>query len=311
MRTDSFKPKIVVICGPTASGKTAASIDLAKAFGGEIVGADSVQIYKYMDIGTAKPTPNERSEVAHHMIDIVAPDEPFDVKQYVTMAREKIADLHNRGTIPFVVGGTGFYIKALLHGLFRVVPTDSNVRLRLTREAEIHGTEILYQRLTRLDPATAERIHPNDRYRIVRSLEVYELTGEKISELHKEHGFKDTRFNVLKIGLDVDRELLYDRINQRVQSMIEAGLVAEVQGLIAKGYTTDLKSMQAIGYRHMMEYLEGRCSWEEALRTLKRDTRRYAKRQLTWFKADSEIVWMAPRQIEDIRRSARKFLQDT
>ncbi len=311
MRSDTLNSKIIVICGPTASGKTATSIDVARVFNGEIIGADSVQIYRHMDIGTAKPTANERSDVPHHMIDIVDPDEPFDVKQFATMAREKIADLYSRGIIPFVVGGTGFYIKALVHGLFRVVPADSDVRLRLTREAKIHGADVLYKRLMKRDPVIAERIHPNDRYRIIRSLEVYELTGKKISELHREHGFKDTQFDVLKIGLDIDRELLYQRINQRVDGMIEAGLVDEVKGLMAKGYATQLKSMQAIGYRHIVDYLKGRCSWDETLRTLKRDTRRYAKRQLTWFKADSEIVWMEPRRLRDIRRLVRKFLQET
>lgn len=269
-----------------------------------------MQIYRYMDIGTAKPTAKERSDVQHHMIDIVDPDEPFDAKQYATLAREQIAELHGRGTIPFVVGGTGFYIKALVHGLFQVLPADSNVRLRLTREAEILGTGALHKRLLKSDPLVAERIHPNDRYRIIRSLEVYELTGKKVSELHREHGFKDTAFKVLKIGLDIDRESLYHRINQRVDGMIEAGLVAEVKGLIAKGYTSELKSMQSIGYRHIAGYLEGRYSWDETLRTLRRDTRRYAKRQLTWFKADSETVWMAPGQLRDIKSSVRKFLQE-
>ncbi len=311
MQSDAFKPKIIVICGPTASGKTTIGIAVARTFSGEIVGADSMQIYRYMDIGTAKPTANERSEVAHHMIDIVDPDDSFDAKQYATLAREKIADLYRRKVVPFIVGGTGFYIKALVHGLFQVLPADLDIRRRLTREAEIHGTTALYQRLLKNDPLGAEKIHPNDRYRIVRSLEVYELTGKKISGLHREHGFKDALFKVLKVGLDMERETLYRRIDQRVDAMIEAGLVDEVKGLIVKGYNAKLKSMQAIGYRHIADYLRGHCSWNETLRTLKRDTRRYAKRQLTWFKADSEIVWMAPGQLPDIQKSVRKFLQET
>jgi tRNA dimethylallyltransferase len=309
MRTPVVKPNVIVICGPTALGKTSIAIDLARTFNGEIVGADSMQIYRHMNIGTAKPTPDEQSRVPHHMIDIVDPDEPFDARQFAIMAHEKIMDLHARGVSPFVIGGTGLYIKALLHGLFEAMPADPDVRTSLKQEAEIHGTGFLHKRLSQQDSATATRIHPNDTYRILRALEVYELTGKTISELQSEHSFTDKPFRVLKIGLHMDREIIYDRINSRVDAMIDSGLVDEVKGLLDMGYSADLKSMQSIGYRHMVDFIEGHSSWEEALRTLKRDTRRYAKRQLTWFKADSAIVWKEPGQLKEIRRKIEKFLQ--
>jgi len=309
MRPTIVQPNVIIICGPTALGKTSIAIDLAKTFDGEIIGADSMQIYRHMNIGTAKPTPDEQSRVPHHMIDIVDPDEPFDARQFAIIAYEKIMNLHARSITPFVVGGTGLYIKALVHGLFEAEPADSEVRMRLKQEAEIHGTGFLYKRLSKQDSKTAKRIHPNDTYRIIRALEVYELTGKMISELHREHRFTDKPFRVLKIGLHMDREIIYDRINRRVDVMIDAGLVNEVKGLLGMGYSADLKSMQSIGYRHMVDFIEGRFSWDEALRTLKRDTRRYAKRQLTWFKADSAIVWKEPGQLKEIRRTIKKFLQ--
>ncbi len=309
MRPTVAKPNVIVICGPTALGKTSIAINLARTFNGEIVGADSMQIYRHMNIGTAKPTPDEQSRVFHHMIDIIDPDEPFDARQFAIMAHEKIMDLHARGVSPFVIGGTGLYIKALLHGLFEAMPADSDVRARLKQEAEIHGTDFLHKRLSQQDSATAKRIHPNDTYRILRALEVYELTGKMISELQNEHRFTDKPFRVVKIGLHMDREVIYDRINHRVDAMIDSGLVDEVKRLLGMGYSADLKSMQSIGYRHMVDFIEGHSSWEEALRTLKRDTRRYAKRQLTWFKADSAIVWKEPWQLKEIRRTIEKFLQ--
>jgi tRNA dimethylallyltransferase len=309
MCSEVLKSNVVVICGPTAMGKTAVAIDLAGVFNAEIVGADSMQVYRHMDIGTAKPTPDEQEAVCHHMIDIIEPDEPLDARQYAEMAREKIASLHARGITPFVVGGTGFYIKALLYGLFEDVPSNSDIRMHLKQEAKERGSAFLHHRLGKHDPETAERLHPNDTYRIIRALEVYELTGKSICAYHREHGFSEKPFNVLQIGLCMNRELLYDRINRRVDSMIAAGFLDEVKGLLDMGFTADLKSMQSIGYRHMIGFINGRFSWDEMLRTLKRDTRRYAKRQLTWFKADPEILWAKPDRSEEIRRAVKKFLQ--
>ena len=304
-----MKPKIIIICGPTALGKTSTAINLAGTFNGEIIGADSMQIYRYMDIGTAKPTTDEQSRVAHHMIDLIDPDEHFDARQFAEMANEKIIKLYAGDVTPFVVGGTGLYIKALVHGLFKTGRADIRARERLQEQARIYGADSLYQKLRRHDPDTAERIHPNDSYRIIRALEVYELTGKPITAFQREHGFKDHRFRALKIGLHINREVLYDRINHRVDAMIDSGFLDEVKRLLEMGYSDDLKSMQSIGYRHLIDFIKGRCSWDETLRTLKRDTRRYAKRQLTWFKADPEIVWREPGQLREIQRLIKKFLQ--
>ena len=309
MCDDNLKPKIIIICGPTALGKTSMAIKVAEIFNGEIIGADSMQIYRYMDIGTAKPTADEQSHVAHHMIDLIDPDEHFDARQFAEMAYEKIIRLYTRGITPFVVGGTGLYIKALVHGLFKSGPSDIQVRERLQEQARIYGVDFLHQKLRRYDPDTSERIHANDSYRIIRALEVNELTGKSITELQQDHGFKENRFNALKIGLHIKRELLYDRIDRRADAMIDSGFFDEVNRLLGMGYSDDLKSMQSIGYRHLIDFIKGRCSWDETLRTLKRDTRRYAKRQLTWFKAEPEIVWKEPGQLREICQLIKKFLQ--
>lgn len=303
------RPKVIVICGPTALGKTSVAIHLAKSFDGEIVGADSMQIYRYMDIGTAKPTTDEQACVKHHLINILDPDEHFDARKYAALAREKVIKLHDQGIIPFVVGGTGLYIKALLHGLFKSEASDFDVRARLKNEVQVYGTDFLYKQLCRQDPETAKKIHPNDTYRIIRALEVHELTGKTLAEFHQAHGFREKPFVVLKIGLHMDRDILYDRINRRVDVMINSGLVIEVKALLEMGYSPNLKSMQSIGYRHIVNFIKGNCPWDEAVRTLKRDTRRYAKRQLTWFKADPEVIWKEPEALEDIKRQIKKFLQ--
>lgn len=291
-------------------GKTSVAIHIAGSFNGQIVGADSMQIYRHMDIGTAKPTPDEQSRVAHHMIDLIDPDEHFDARQFAEMAHDKIMRLYAGGFTPFVVGGTGLYIKALVHGLFKAGQSDIHVRERLQEQARIYGAGYLHQRLRRHDPDTAERIHPNDTYRIIRALEVHELTGKTITAFQQDHGFKDNRFRVLKIGLNIDREVLYERINHRVDAMIDSGFLNEVKGLLKMGYSDDLKSMQSIGYRHLIDFIKGRCSWDETIRTLKRDTRRYAKRQLTWFKADPEIAWREPGQLREIQMLIKSFLQN-
>ena len=310
MYFEGVKPKVIVICGPTALGKTSTAIHLARHFDGEIIGADSMQIYRRMDIGTAKPTLDEQTRVKHHMINFIDPDEHFDARTYAILSREKIMELHEQKIIPFVVGGTGLYIKALLHGLFKTEASDSDIRGRLKAEVQSFGSTYLYKRLCRQDPGTATKIHPNDTYRIMRALEVYTLTGKTLAELHQEHGFKDSPFLVLKIGLHIHRELLYNRINKRVEIMITSGFVDEVKRLLAMGYSPELKSMQSIGYRHIVNFIEGHCTWDETVRTLKRDTRRYAKRQITWFKADPEVIWKEPEALEDIKELIKKFLQE-
>jgi tRNA dimethylallyltransferase len=310
MRAATEKPKIVVICGPTGVGKTAVGVELARHFNGQIVGADSMQVYRHMDIGTAKPTAEEQARVVHHMIDIIGPDEPFDAARYAELAGTKIFELDRLKIAPFVVGGTGLYIKALLHGLFDAEVFDADVRRRLKQEADAQGIEYLHKRLRRLDPESAERLHPNDRYRILRALEVVETTGKPISRYHRKHGFSEQPFEALKIALSMDREALYARINLRVDEMIAAGFLEEVKSLLARGYSENLKSMQSIGYRHMADFIQGRSSLEACVRTLKRDHRRYAKRQLTWFKADPQIIWKEPGQIEEIKILVEEFLDE-
>jgi tRNA dimethylallyltransferase len=309
--TRNQKPFIIVICGPTGIGKTSAGIEAAEAFGGEIISADSMQIYKYMDIGTAKPTPQERARIIHHMIDIIEPDEDFSAARFAELAAGTIKQLRGKNAVPFVVGGTGLYIKALTQGLFDPGKVSPDAKTRLKKEAEINGTEVLYSRLMKSDPAAAERIHPNDTFRIIRALEIFEATGTPISEYRDKHGFSERPFNLLKIGLTMERKALYDRIEKRVDSMIEAGFIDEVRRLIGMNYSADLKSMQSIGYRHIADYLEGRTELDEALRVLKQDTRRFAKRQMTWFNADPEIVWVKPDQINDIKILVGSFLKVT
>ena len=309
MNSTGRKPKIIIICGPTGIGKTSVAIKIAENVNGEIISADSMQIYRHMDIGTAKPTQAEQGRARHHMIDIVNPDEHFDAALFSRIAHDKVLKLDARRIVPVVAGGTGLYIKALIHGLFGADPADPDIRTRLKGEVDAHGAGFLYERLAESDPDAAERIHPNDTYRIIRALEMVEATGKTISKHHGEHRFADKRYKVLKIGLQIEREALYDRINQRVDAMIEKGLVDEVRGLLERGYSQDLKSMQSIGYRHMVDFIKGRVLLDETIRTLKRDTRRYAKRQMTWFNADPEIVWTKPDHAENIMLRVKDFLQ--
>jgi tRNA dimethylallyltransferase len=301
-------PKIVTICGPTGVGKTGFAIELAKRFDGEIVGADSMQIYRRMDIGTAKPTLEEQSAVRHHMVDIVDPDDAFDAAAYGRMAHQVVERLLADEVPALVVGGTGLYIKALVYGLFESRSSDPRIRERLQDRLGAEGAAALHGELTTKDPAAAARIHPNDTYRILRALEVIETTGRSISEFHHTHGFQEARYHSLNIGLTLPRERLYVRIDRRVDQMVAAGLLDEVRGLLSSGYDANLKSMQSLGYRHMIAFIQGQTTWEEALRTLKRDHRRYAKRQFTWFKAVPGINWLAPDQAEAAAELAERFL---
>jgi len=290
--SNTVLPPVVVICGPTGVGKTAGAIELARRFNGQIVGADSMQIYKYMDIGTAKPSAAERRLVPHHMIDIVAPNEEFSAGQYSRTAGEVIARLHDQGVLPFLVGGTGLYIRACLHGLFRQGPADRRLLERLKSEAAAVGAAAMHQRLMACDPEAGERINPNDLFRIVRALELFEITGRPASEHIRGHGFAKERYRTLKLCLYLDREEMYQAIDDRVDAMLAAGFADEVRELLDKGYSPELKSMQSIGYRHMTGYLQEKFSLEEMRQTMKRDTRRYAKRQLTWFRGDPDLVWV-------------------
>jgi tRNA dimethylallyltransferase len=289
-----MKPKLVVVLGPTAVGKSEVALELALRMNGEIVNADAQQVYRQMDIGTAKPSAELRQKIPHHVIDVVDPDEEFNVARYRELATASIHDIRKRGKQAIVCGGTGLYIKALTRGLFLGPAQDAEIRAELTRKAQRDGLISLYERLEKIDPSSTSWIHPNDRQRIIRALEVYELTGKPMSEWQKGHGFGETPFTTLKIGLDRQRAELYDRINQRCDQMIEAGLVEEVRGLLAQGYSLDLKPVCSVGYRHMGLFLMGKMSLEEAVFLMKRDTRRLAKRQLTWFRSDKEILWFHP-----------------
>jgi tRNA dimethylallyltransferase len=304
----SQKPCVIIIAGPTCVGKTEAAVTLAEPVGGEIVSADAMQVYRYMDIGTAKPTKQERARVPHHLIDVVNPDEPFSAARFKTAAAAVIAELHGRGRPAFVVGGAGLYIKALTRGLFRAQEGNQAFREALTAEAKELGGTVLHQRLQNVDRQAAASIHPHDAYRIIRALEVLELTGKRLSEHHSAHGFSDDPYQVLKIGLFREREALYERINQRVDRMLEAGFLKEVKWLLHQGYSPRLRSMKSIGYRHMTGYLQGHVPWDETVRRFKRDTRRYAKRQLTWFRADPEILWVQPSAIDVMSGKIDSFL---
>ncbi len=311
MNTDEqyILPPAIVICGPTGIGKTAFAIALAKQFNGEIVGADSMQLYRHMDIGTAKPTPEEQAAVRHHMVDVVDPDGHFDAEIYANVAYAKVLALAGNEILPFIVGGTGLYIKALIHGLFESVKVDPQVRQQLKNEARKLGGHHLHTRLQKCDPVAAGRIHANDTYRIVRALEIFETTRKPMSASQQSHRFKARRIRTLKIGLQMERADLYRRIDKRVDIMIDQGLLREVKALLGAGYSPDLKPMKSLGYRHMAAYIDNAVDWDEAVRTLKRDTRHYAKRQMTWFKADPEIIWVAPDQIRNVEAYVKEFLQ--
>jgi tRNA dimethylallyltransferase len=301
------RPSIVIIAGPTGVGKTSTAIALAEPLGGEIIGADAMQVYRHMDIGTAKPTAEECARVQHHLVDVIDPHESFSAAQYKKLADLAIQDLHKRHVRGFVVGGTGLYIKALTGGLFEEKEVDESIRKRLRTEAETAGLDALYDRLQRVDAAAAVKIHPNDNYRIIRALEVFESTGRPISEHHQAHGFLDTPYRALKIGLSMDRKILYDRIDRRVEGMLASGLVEEVRGLLARGLNPELKSMQSIGYRHVTAFLLGKMPWDAMIDMFKRDTRRYAKRQLTWFRSDTEIEWFEPSDRKAMRKKVEDF----
>ena len=287
------KENLLVIVGPTAVGKTAVSIDVAKKLNGEIISADSMQIYKYMDIGTAKIKPEEMEGIPHYLIDIVYPDEDFTVADFKHHAEKYIKKINAVNKVPIVVGGSGLYLNSIVYELkFTKIKKNEEFRKKCQELANIHGVEYLYNRLNHIDPLTASRISPNDIKRIIRALEVYDETGKPMSYFNKDFREKTDKYNLLMIGLTTDRATLYSRIEERVDKMIEEGLIEEVQNLLNMGYGRDLVSMQAIGYKEIISYLYGETSLQEAIDILKRNTRRFAKRQLTWFKRDDRIKWI-------------------
>ncbi|MBW2609011.1 MAG: tRNA (adenosine(37)-N6)-dimethylallyltransferase MiaA [Deltaproteobacteria bacterium] len=302
------RPKLVIITGPTASGKSSLAVDLALDFGGEIVNADSMQIYRGMDIGTAKPSISERRGVPHHLIDVVDPDEEFNASIYRSFAEPLLKEIAARRKVCFVVGGTGLYIKTLLGGLLECPPFDPKLREELSRGCEEQSSIQLHERLKILDPESAIKIHPHDKMRIIRALEIIKLTNRTLSSLIQKHAFKEMSFRALKICLYMERKQLYQRINARSLAMIEAGLVEETQSLLDNGYSPELNAMRSLGYRHVMRYIEGGWDLDEAIRQLQTDTRRYAKRQLTWFRGDPEMVWVKPEDRDLINKEIREFI---
>jgi tRNA dimethylallyltransferase len=300
------KPRVAVLVGATAVGKTAVALALAPSLGAEIVNADSLQVYRELDIGTAKPSLEERARVPHHLIDVADPPDPYDAARFCREGRAVLDDLTRRGAPPLVVGGTGLYLRALLGGLFAEGEPAPGVRDRVRQELASLGLPVLYARLIHLDPATASRLHPHDTYRIVRALEVMAATGKPLSEFIKAHRFQDAPYEVLKLGLELPREELYRRIDLRVELMLEAGWLDEIERLLRR-YPPNLKPLQALGYRHLINYLTGVWSWDEALTLLARDTRRYAKRQFTWFSSDPYIRWFHPDQIEEMAAALAEF----
>lgn len=301
---------IVLLAGPTASGKTSLSIELAARFSAEIINADSMQVYRRMEIGTAKPTPEQRRLVPHHLIDAADPDEPFDAARYLALAAPAIENICRRGHLPLVVGGTGLYMRILTRGICQGPPSDPEVKRKLIADEQSRGLAQLYGDLLRIDPDCAARIHPNDRQRIFRALEVFHIGEVPLSVLQKGHGFKKQLYPAVKVFINRDRDDLYERINRRVDRMLEAGLKDEVEGLLAMGYSAELKSMQSIGYRQMAAHLAGAISITEAARLIKRDTRHYAKRQITWFGGQDGFQSFNADDIEGIYLYVRRGIEE-
>lgn len=287
------KKPLIVLTGPTAVGKTALSISLAKAVGGEIISADSMQVYKHMDIGSAKIMPDEMDGVPHHLVDILMPDEEFHIAKFQQLAKEAMEDIYSRGRVPILVGGTGFYIQSVTRDIdFTETETDTAYRTELEAFAAEHGAEALHLRLAEVDQAAAKEIHANNIKRVVRALEYYHQTGQRISEHNQEQKEKSSPYNLKYFVLNDIRSKLYDRIEQRIDQMMENGLIEEVRKLKEMGYTRSMVSMQGLGYKEILAYLDGDYTLEEAIYVLKRDTRHFAKRQLTWFKRESDVIWV-------------------
>jgi tRNA dimethylallyltransferase len=306
--SDVPKPRVILLVGPTGVGKTGLALDMAGRFGGEIVSADSLQVYRGMDIGTAKPTLEERRRISHHLIDVVDPDQPFDASRYRDLARDAIASLHREKKTVFVVGGSGLYIRALLGGLIAGPGADETLRERLREELRRWGAPSLYEKLRSSDEKAAAQVNPGDGVRIIRALEVLETTGRSIVEHQKEHRFKEQPYETLKLGLILDKDRLIANIGIRTDRMIAGGFVEEVQKLLADGYHRSLKPMQSLGYRHICAYLAGETGIQETIRMIKRDTYRYAKRQMTWFSADRQVVWLSPADVGAAAERIGRFL---
>lgn len=304
---------VVVVTGPTAAGKTELAIRLAERFQGEVVNADSMQVYRYMDIGTAKPSMEERARVPHHLFDVVTPDIGYSAGLYAEAARAAIREIHSREGIPFLVGGTGMYIRAVLHGLISTGGADPEIRQRLETEAE-RAREAgkpgeLHDRLRDLDPSAAQAIHPHDTRRTIRALEIIEQSGQAASVVREGHGFGGDSFNALHLVVDPGREIVSERIERRCQAMIEAGLLREVRSLRGRGYGPELRSMQGIGYRHVNPVADGADTLANAVVSMAADTRRFARRQRTWLRKVKDAIWLDPDAESQIVERVGAFLE--
>lgn len=298
-----------VLVGPTASGKTQLSLSVARKGKGEIVSADSRQIYRYLEIGTAKPTKTEMEGISHHCIDIIDPDALFSAGAYARLARQVISEIQARHHLPIVVGGSGLYIRALVDGIFWEASKDPKLRDRLKNEAGEKGLGVLYRRLCQVDPEAARKIHANDQKRIIRALEVYGVTGCPISRMQKEKT-QPADFSSHFWGLRWPREILYERINQRVDAMMEKGLIEEVKRLQSRGFGLELNALDSVGYKETFAFLRGECSYDEAVEQIKRNTRRFAKKQLIWFRKDERIHWIDMEEPVDWSRIALQILSN-
>jgi len=307
--------ELLFLVGATAVGKTAVALELAERLGSEIINADSRQVYRGMDIGTSKPNQADQTRVRHHLLDVVEPEERFSAGIYKRLAEEVIAHQHARGRIALVVGGTGLYLKALAYGLWTGPSANWSIRSRWLEKQRQHGEGYLHQRLQEVDPVSAAKIHVRDTVKIIRALEVYELEGQPLSYFHEQHRFKEHRWKVIWIGLRRTRQDLYQRIEQRIDEMVSAGMIEEVKRLMSReysglpiGHLCQTPAMQGLGYRHLRDHFNGATSWEAALKRWRRDTKRFAKRQETWFKAEPGIVWFDLEPKESADQTAEKIL---
>ena len=309
--SENKKKPMIILTGPTAVGKTDLSIQLAKAINGEIISADSMQVYRHMDIGSAKVTPEEMDGVCHHLIEVLEPEEEFNVVVFQKLAKEALTGIYERGHIPIIVGGTGFYIQALLYDIdFTENDGDTAIRRELEKLAQTQGAGCLHQMLQEIDPESAAAIHQNNVKRVIRAIEFYRQTGKKISLHNEQEREKQSPYQFLYYVLDTDRKTLYERIDRRVDLMMEHGLVDEVKHLADMGCTRDMVSMQGLGYKEILDYLSGEIPLEEAVYILKRDTRHFAKRQITWFKRERDVRWLELEQFQNDRKKVLEHILD-
>ena len=309
--SENKKKPMIILTGPTAVGKTDLSIQLAKVINGEIISADSMQVYRHMDIGSAKVTPEEMDGVPHRLIDVLEPEEEFNVVVFQKLAKEALTGIYERGHIPIIVGGTGFYIQALLYDIdFTENDGDTAIRRELEKLAQTQGAGCLHQMLQEIDPESAAAIHQNNVKRVIRAIEFYRQTGKKISLHNEQEREKQSPYQFLYYVLDTDRKILYERIDRRVDLMMEHGLVDEVKHLADMGCTRDMVSMQGLGYKEILDYLSGEIPLEEAVYILKRDTRHFAKRQITWFKRERDVRWLELEQFQNDRKKVLEHILD-